>query len=78
MSPCRQFCKLLSYLFWGGNKVLITEAVMFGDPSKEQSQLLWSFCMAGKGGGEGGGGGCSVWQIVVARKGIACLRTFSF
>lgn len=44
----------------GENKVLITEAVMLGDPSKEQSQLLWSFCMAGNRGGEGGGGGCSV------------------
>lgn len=45
--------------FGGGNKVLITEAVMFGDPSKELSQLLRSFCMAGNGGGEREEG-CSV------------------
>lgn len=53
MPTLLQVAELL--FFWGGNKVLITETVMLSDPSNEQSQLLWSFCKAGKGGGEEGG-----------------------
>jgi len=60
-----------------GNKVLVTETVTFSDTSNEQSLLHGSFYKAGKGEGRRKTSQF-ISQVVVARKGRACLGKFSF
>lgn len=64
-------------LLFLGNKVLITETVTFSDTSNGQSPLHGSFYKAGKEDGKRKTSQFSC-QIVVARKGTACLGKFSF